>query len=189
LLLEALRAAGIEAIRTREPGGSPGAEEIRRLLVEGPPGRWDPETEALLMVAARRSHLVETVWPALKAGRWVISDRFADSTIAYQGYGRGVARDSLKKLHKLIAGDFKPNLSLVLDLPVNKGILRAVTRSSKETRFERMDNAFHERLRRGFLAIAKAEPKRCVVIDATQDPAAVHAAIKAAIRSRLGVKI
>lgn len=112
LLADALARAGIAAIRTREPGGAPGAEEIRRLLVEGAPQRWDAETEALLMVAARRNHLVETVWPALDRGDWVICDRFADSTLAYQGYGRGLPREALASLHSLIAGNFKPDLTL-----------------------------------------------------------------------------
>ncbi len=177
------------AIRTREPGGAPGAEEIRRLLVEGAPQRWDAESEALLMVAARRNHLVETVWPALDRGDWVVCDRFADSTLAYQGYGRGLPREVLNALHKLIAGDFKSNLTFILDLPVEIGLSRARRRAGNATRFERMSHDFHERLRRGFLEIAQAEPERCVVIDATTEVAAVQQAIRAAVRDRLGVAI
>jgi dTMP kinase len=187
--VEALQRAGVSAIRTREPGGAPGAEEIRRLLVEGPPQRWDAESEALLMVAARRVHLVETIRPALERGDWVVCDRFADSTLAYQGYGRGLPRETLAALHKLIAGDFKPNLTCILDLPVDIGLSRAAGRADKANRFERMGRDFHERLRRGFLEIAKADPKRCVVIDATTPLEAVQAAIRAAVRARLGVAI
>ena len=188
-MLEGLQQAGQSAIRTREPGGAPGAEEIRRLLVEGPPQRWDGETEALLMVAARRAHLVETIWPALERGDWVVCDRFADSTMAYQGYGRGLAREALTALHRMIAGDFKPDLTLILDLPVEIGLSRASQRADSATRFERMGREFHERLRQGFLEIAAAEPERCVVIDATTEIAAVQQAIRAAVRARLGVAI
>jgi dTMP kinase len=187
LLADALGAAGLAVERTREPGGSPGAEEIRRLLVSGEPARWDAETEALLMLAARRSHLVATVWPALAAGRWVLCDRFVDSTIAYQGYGRGLSLDRLAEFHRFIAGDFAPDLTLILDLPVELGLARAAARAGSETRFERMDHGFHERLRQGFLEIARREPQRCVVIDATGDVAAVSGAGAAAVRDRLGV--
>jgi len=189
LLVEGLQQAGQAAIRTREPGGAPGAEEIRRLLVEGPPQRWDGEAEALLMVAARRSHLVETIWPALERGDWVVCDRFADSTMAYQGYGRGVPREALSTLHKLIAGDFKPDLTLILDLAVEIGLSRTAGRPGNADRFERMGRDFHERLRRGFLEIAKAEPQRCVIIDAATDVAAVQEAMRAAVRAQLGVAI
>jgi dTMP kinase len=176
-------------LRTREPGGAPGAEEIRRLLVEGAPQRWDAETEALLIVAARRNHLVETVWPALDRGEWVVCDRFADSTLAYQGYGRGLPQASLASLHSLIAQDFKPDLTLILDLPVDIGLSRAAQRAGSANRFERMGTDFHERLRRGFQEIARAQPQRCVLIDATADIGAVQQAIRAAVRTRLGVAI
>jgi dTMP kinase len=141
------------------------------------------------MIGARRNHLVETVWPALQRGDWVICDRFADSTMAYQGYGRGLPRDALAALHKLIAGDFKPDLTFILDLPVETGLSRAAARVSSATRFESMGRDFHERLRQGFLEIARAEPKRCLVIDATADVATVQQAIRTAIRARLGVAI
>ena len=176
-------------MRTREPGGAPGAEEIRRLLVEGAPQRWDAETEALLIVAARRNHLVETVWPALDRGEWVVCDRFADSTLAYQGYGRGLPQASLASLHSLIARDFKPDLTLILDLPVDIGLSRAAQRAGSANRFERMGSDFHERLRRGFQEIARAEPQRCALIDATADIATVQQAIRTAVRARLGVAI
>ena len=189
LLVDALARAGIAALRTREPGGAPGAEEIRRLLVEGEPGRWDAESEALLMVAARRSHLSATIWPALERGEWVVSDRFADSTLAYQGYGGGVPLADLKALHRMIAGDFMPDLTLILDLTVEVGLKRAAARSGSETRFERMDGGFHERLRQGFLDIARREPRRCVVIDAQGGVGVVHQAVLAAVRERLQAKL
>ncbi|HEV3178701.1 MAG TPA: dTMP kinase [Stellaceae bacterium] len=189
LLVEALRQAGQAALRTREPGGAPGAEEIRQLLVQGPPKRWDAESEALLMVAARRNHLVETVWPALDRGDWVICDRFVDSTLAYQGYGRGLPREALAYLHSLIAGNFKPDLTLILDLPVEIGLSRAAKRADGATRFEQMGRDFHERLRQGFQEIAQAEPQRCVLIDATAAIAAVQQTIRAAARARLGVAV
>ena len=141
------------------------------------------------MVAARRNHLVETIWPALERGDWVVCDRFADSTMAYQGYGRGIPREALAALYKLIAGDFKPDLTLILDLPVDIGLSRISRRPGSADRFERMGRDFHERLRRGFLEIAKAEPQRCVVIDATADVGSVQQAVRAAVRARLGVAI
>jgi len=129
------------------------------------------------MVTARRSHVLDTIWPALDKGQWVICDRFADSTMAYQGYGRGIERGKLKALHGIAIGDFAPDLTLILDLPPQAGLGRAKGRGGGEDRFERMDLAFHERLRSGFLEIAAAEPNRCAVIDATADADTVHQAI------------
>jgi dTMP kinase len=189
LLVAALAKAGIAALRTREPGGAPGAEQIRTLLVEGEPGRWDAVSEALLMVAARRSHLTQTIRPSLERGDWVVCDRFVDSTTAYQGYGGGVPLDDLAQLHRLIAGGLMPDLTFILDVPVAKGLARAAARSGSETRFERMDQAFHERLRQGFLEIAHGAPGRCVVIDAQGDVAVVQQAMLKAMRERLGVKL
>ncbi len=128
LLAAALARAGISVRTTREPGGSPGAEEIRRLLVTGPPNRWDAMTEALLHFAARRDHLRGVVLPDLEAGHWVLSDRFADSTMAYQGYGHGLGRGAIEALHALVVGDFAPDLTLILDLPVDLGLERALAR-------------------------------------------------------------
>jgi len=174
-----------EVVLTREPGGAPGAEQIRRLLVDGDVQRWDPVTEALLHFAARRDHLVATVLPALERGAWVLSDRFADSTMAYQGYGHGVDRKALAELYRICVGALKPDLTLILDLPVEAGLARAAGRAGGEDRYERMDRDFHERLRQGFLEIARGEPDRCVVIDAAQDENSVHAAIVAALGERL----
>ncbi len=176
-------------LTTREPGGSPGAEEIRKILLTGATGRWDAECEALLMVAARRSHLVATIWPALAAGRIVLCDRFADSTEAYQGWGRGLPRERLMELHRLIAGDFMPALTLILDIPVAEGLARTIARAGDETRFERMPREFHERLRHGFLDIARREPRRCALIDARPDAATVQAAVLSAVRERLGLPV
>jgi dTMP kinase len=189
LLVAALAKAGIAALRTREPGGAPGAEEIRRLLVEGEPGRWDAVTEALLMVAARRSHLTHTIRPALERGEWVVCDRFVDSTTAYQGYGGGVPLAALAELHRLIAGDLMPDLTLILDVPVAKGLARAAHRSGSETRFERMDQAFHERLRQGFLEIARTAPERCIVIDGQGPAEEVHRAMLAALGERFSIAL
>ncbi len=180
-LAAALEARGLPVITTREPGGAPGAEAIRRLLVEGETGRWDPLAEALLHAAARRTHLVETVWPALVRGTWVISDRFADSTAAYQGYGLGLPGETLRRLHRLVTDGFQPALTLILDLPVDVGLARAGKRGGGEDRYERMGTAFHERLRKGFLEIAHANADRCRVIDASGTPEAVESAILAAV--------
>ena len=188
LLARALRAKGIEPVLTREPGGAPGAEDIRALLVRGSPGRWAPTTEALLHYAARREHLERTLLPALGKGRWVISDRFADSTMAYQGYGHKLGREAIERLHRLVVGDLAPDLTLILDIPVAEGLKRAAARPGNETRYERMDGGFHERLRQGFLEIARLEPGRCVVVDATGNVDAVAAQGWAAVESRLLAK-
>ena len=180
-----LRQKGRTVVTTREPGGSPGAEMIRKLLVEGPAERWDGTTEALLHFAARRDHLRSTVWPALKRGDWVISDRFADSTVAYQGHGHALDRGMLERLYEVAVGDFRPDLTLILDLPIEAGLARAAARRGSETRYESLPEAFHERVRRGFLDIARREPGRCIVIDATQGIDAVAAAIAQAVAQRL----
>jgi dTMP kinase len=182
---EALQAMGREVVLTREPGGAPGAEAIRKLLVEGAASRWDGVTEALLHTAARRDHLVKTVWPALKAGKVVISDRFVDSTTAYQGYGHGIDPALLGTLYRAAAGDFRPDLTLIIDVPLDIGLARAGARGGVENRYENMDRAFHERLRSGFLAIAAAEPARCKVIDGARDADQVHADIIAAVKATL----
>lgn len=185
-LKEWLEERGHESVATREPGGAPGAEMVRKLLVEGPAERWDGITEALLHFAARRDHLRSTVWPALKRGAWVISDRFADSTMAYQGYGHGADRTMLGALYDMAVGDFCPDLTLILDLPVETGLARAAARRGSETRYESLPVAFHERVRAGFLDIAAADPKRCVVIDASKDIETIATAIAEAVGSRLG---
>jgi dTMP kinase len=185
LLDAALRRMGIDTMATREPGGTPGAEEIRALLVGGDPRRWDAMTEALLHYAARRDHLVAVIRPALECGRYVLSDRFADSTMAYQGYGLGLDRDAIEALYRLVLGETQPDLTLILDLPVEEGLRRAAARGDDDDRYERMDRAFHERLRRGYLDIARREPARCLVIDASGPLEDTHAEILRAVRERL----
>lgn len=189
LLVAALERAGITALATREPGGSTGAEAIRRLLLDGPGERWDAVGEALLLNAARRDHVARLIRPALDRGTWVVCDRFADSTFAYQGYGRGLPAADIAALHRVALGTFVPDLTLVLDLPVDIGLARVAARILPADRFERLDRAFHERLREGFLAIAAAEPARCVVIDASGEPDLVHRAIASAVAERLGVDL
>jgi dTMP kinase len=184
-LAETLRGRGHEVVTTREPGGSPGAEQIRALLVSGDPDRWDGMTEALLHFAARRDHLRRTVWPALEAGAWVLCDRFADSTLAYQGFGHGLPHQDIRDLYRLAVGDFKPDLTLILDLPVETGLTRAAGRGGDEDRYEKMKGGFHQRLRDGFLSIAATEPDRCAVVPADRPLDDVTAAILAVIDERL----
>jgi dTMP kinase len=184
-LADALRVIGAEVVTTREPGGTPGAEQIRALLVEGGAGRWQAETEGLLHFAARAEHLAQVIRPALAAGRWVLCDRFADSTIAYQGYGQGVALDWLWTLRRHVVGDSEPGLTLMLDLPVEAGLARAET----EQRYERMGLDFHRRLAAGFREIAAAAPERCRLIDAARDVAAIAADIRAAVSARYGLAL
>lgn len=180
-----LEGRGETVVATREPGGSPGAEMVRKLLVEGPAERWDGATEALLHFAARREHLRSTVWPALKRAAWVVSDRFADSTRAYQGYGHGLDLAMLDRLYEIAVGDFRPDLTLVLDLPIEAGLARAAARRGAETRYESLPADFHRRVRTGFLEIARQDPGRCAVIDASQDVEMVAAAIARTVGERL----
>jgi len=191
-LAAALREKGIAVVTTREPGGSPGAEEIRGLLVNGAPGRWDALTETLLVYAARADHVKRTIGPALIEGKWVICDRFTDSTYAYQGAGRGLARETIRRVDAIVLDDFKPELTLILDLDVEIGLERAKARAKEkpgaaESRFENFDRAFHDRLRQSFLDIAKRSPDRCLVIDAAGDADHVAAAIWAAVTRRFGL--
>ena len=187
--MAALEHAGITAKATREPGGSPGAEAIRRLLIEGETERWDAVGEALLLYAARREHIAALIRPTLGEGSWVICDRFNDSTIAYQGYGRGVPLDRLAVLQNFAIGDFAPDLTLLLDLPVELGFARAALRPGQADRFERLDRDFHERLRAGFRAIAASEPERCVVLDGTGNVDDIHRLVVATVATRFGVKL
>lgn len=189
-LAAALTGASLPVITTREPGGSPGAEAIRSLLVEGAVDRWDAVTELLLHYAARRDHLAQTILPALQSGTWVICDRFADSTMAYQGYGLSLGREIVEHAHALAIGDTRPDLTVILDVPLDVGLARAQERDGDDAnRYERMDQDFHQRIRDGFLDIAKREPERCVVIDATADADTVHARILDAVKRRLGLSL
>ena len=183
-LAAALEEKGIAVLCTREPGGSPGAEEIRKLMVEGEPGRWDAVTETLLAYAARVDHVARTIGPALLADKWLISDRFNDSTFAYQGVGRGLARETIRRIDSAVLDDFAPDLTLILDLDVKTGLQRALARSGAENRFEKFGTEFHEKLRQAFLDIAKRSPERCRVIDASGTEEQVAEAIFAAVSRR-----
>jgi dTMP kinase len=186
-LAAALAARGEEAVATREPGGSPGAETLRTLLVEGEPDRWSPLCETLLLYAAREDHLERLIRPALARGAWVLSDRFLDSTRAYQGAGGGAPAALIEALESAVVGAARPDLTLILDLPVEAGLSRVVRRAGLEARFERMSLSFHERLRQGFLEIAAREPDRCVVIDASGAEDRVAERVSAAVEARFGV--
>ena len=180
LLADRLRADGREVVLSREPGGSDGAEAIRRLLVEGAPDRWSPETELLLFNAARRDHLERVIDPALARGEWVVSDRFADSTRVYQGATRGDLRGLVDALHALVIGR-EPDLTLLIDMAPEAALGRGLARRSGEDRFEEFGLPFQHRLRDGFLALARDMPNRIRVIDGDADAATVAARIDAAL--------
>lgn len=191
LLQQALSAASVDVLTTREPGGTDQAERIRNLLVQNNGSYYDPLTEALLLFAARREHLTEKIWPALERGQWVISDRFADSTRAFQGYGMGLDMQVIENLYQHVAGKFQPDLTFIFDIDPEAGLKRSMKRlkdnAITEDRYERMGLPFHQRLRNGFLEIAKKFPERCVVIDAAQDVQAVHQQVLKVVEQRFGV--
>ncbi len=186
LLAEALRVAGRDTVLTREPGGSPGAEEIRALLLTGETARWSAETECLLFTAARRDHLERTIRPALAAGQAVITDRFADSTRVYQGATRGDLRETVDRLHALMIGT-EPDLTFIIDMDPKKALARGLARRSGEDRFEDMGLPFQETLRQGFHDLAAQFPERCVLIDGDRAPEVVAADIAAIVLPRAGV--
>ncbi len=184
LLHDRLRSAGHDVVLTREPGGSDGAEDIRRLLVEGAPGRWSAETEILLFTAARRDHLERTITPALAAGRIVISDRFADSTRVYQGATRGELRPIVDQLHATMIRR-EPDLTLIIDMDPETALGRGLARQSGEDRFEEFGTAFQIRLREGFRRLADEFPERCRLIDGGRGIDAVAADVLAQVQARL----
>lgn len=186
-LAQSLRDMGIDAIVTREPGGSPGAEAIRTLVLTGGEYRFGALTEALLFSAARADHLDRTIRPALERGCWVICDRFADSTRAYQGALGRAETGALDMLESLVVGETRPDLTLMLDLDAETGLARARARrgAAEADRFEAEDLSFHRRLREAFRAIAADAPERCVAIDASGDEESIAAAILSGVRSRL----
>lgn len=179
-LAERLRAGGAAVVETREPGGAEGAEAIRRLLVEGDPGRWSPETEILLFTAARRDHLERRIAPALADGATVLCDRFVDSTRVYQGAARAELRGTVDALHALMIG-IEPDRTLILDLDPRTAVARGAARGGGEDRFERFGPAFQTRLRAGFLALAAEFPDRCRVVAADGPAEAVAARIAEAL--------
>jgi dTMP kinase len=172
-LFEYLQSNNIPSLLTREPGGTPSAEKIRNILVTGKLDDLDKLSEVMLHYAARNEHLKKKILPALAEGKIVITDRFYDSTIAYQGYGHKVDLKTIEQVHKLVVGDFKPNLTFIFDIDAEKGLARSgkrhVQENSDENRYENIPLDFHKRLRDGFLAIAKAEPERCMVINAEEN--------------------
>ncbi len=182
-----LEALGGRVALTREPGGSAGAESLRDLLVRGEADRWSPIAETLILYAARADHLERRIRPALEGGDWVLCDRFADSTRAYQGAGGGTPATVISALEQAVIGGDWPDLTLILDLPPAAGLARAAERGGAEQRFESKGAAFHERLRAGFLEIAAAEPQRCRVIDAEAGMDVVAEAVWAAVCDRFGL--
>lgn len=184
LLAESLRAQDLDVVLTREPGGSPGAEQIRALVLEGDPDRWSPYSEILLFTAARRDHLERTIAPALAAGKVVICDRFADSTRMYQGLPRGDLRALVDQLHNLMIGR-EPDLTLLIDMDPETGLSRALSRNGAEERFETFGADLQRRMRAGFLALAQEFPSRIRVIDGNRAPDTVAADISATVESTL----
>lgn len=185
LLADALRAAGHEVVTTREPGGSPGAEAIRKLLLDGAADKWSPITEALLMYASRADHLERTIMPALARGAVVITDRFADSTMAYQGFAGALGEETVSTLYKLVVGDRGPDITIILDLPVEEGLKRSGATGGAEQRFESKGAEYQESVRQAFLDIARREPERCAVVSAEGAPETVAARIRSAVEKRV----
>ena len=193
LLAQYFDRKGIDFVLTKEPGSTDEGKILRELLVTGDKDKFDAVSECLLYYADRRCNLTKVVWPALESGKLVISDRFADSTEAYQyyGYNGRVDRNVLQNLYKIVAGDFKPNLTIILDIDPETGMRRsyekAETMAVKELRFESKKIDFHNNLRKGFLEIAKREPERCVVLNADTSVEELHKKIVAVIEERLGI--
>lgn len=189
LLTEAFTTAGLGVLKTREPGGSPGAEKIRDLLVNGAADAWDPVAETLLFYAARMDHVTRLIKPALEAGQHVICDRFTDSTVVYQGIGKKLGEGYVQSVQRLTLGAFMPSLTIILDMDPAEGLARAHARRGGENRFESMDVDFHHAVRAGFLRLAKEEPERCVVVDAGLPVEEVRERVIAAVNERLGLAL
>jgi len=187
IMKDALEAQGYDVILTREPGGSPGAEEIRALVLQGDPDRWSAQTEILLFTAARRDHLERTIQPALDAGKVVICDRFADSTRMYQGLSRGDLRDAVDQLHSLMIG-IEPDLTVLIDMDPSEGLSRALSRNTVEERFEDFGESLQVAMRKGFLALADEFAERFVVINGAQQIDQVAADILDCTRARLDAR-
>jgi dTMP kinase len=179
-----LLSRGIGVVLTREPGGVEEAEALRNLLLQGAADRWDPISETLLFQAARIQHVRHKILPALERGYWVLCDRFLDSTLVYQGIGKGVSQEWIRDLYLRSMPDIFPDLTILLDIDVAAGLYRAKARADKEQRFENMQLSFHEKVRQGFLAIAESEPIRLKVIDASGTQDEVTARIVEFVRSK-----
>ncbi len=191
-LKDALGAAGHTVLLTREPGGTPEGEKIRDLITQREGGNWTPLAECLLFFAARQMHVEKVITPALDRGEIVICDRFTDSTRSYQGYGHGFSLETIEQINALTLSGFDPDLTFILDLPVEAGLKRSFTqkeqsagREMTEDRFERLDKSFHEKLRQGFLAIAAQHPERCHVIDAQRTPDEIFTDLMSGIQKAL----
>ena len=190
LLATALNKLGIDALTTKEPGGTPDGAVLRNLLVTGDKDRFDAMTECMLYFADRRIHLTQVIWPALEKNQWVVSDRYADSTEAYQyyGYDKRISREVLSELYKMAAGDFKPDLTIILDMDPKRGMERSFAKAEnmavKELRFESKSLEFHNNIRKGFQEIAMREPERCVVVDADRSVGEVHNDIMKVVKER-----
>jgi dTMP kinase len=180
LLADALCELGLPVLRTREPGGAPGAEFLRGILLSGQID-WSPRAETMLHVAARMEHVARTIRPAIEAGSWVVCDRFHDSTMAYQGYGQGVDRAMIATLADMIG--IEPDLTLVLDVPREVALRRLRRRGAADDRYERLDDGFHQRVTDGFREIARSP--RCVLVDASAEADAVHGMVMTAVRTLL----
>jgi dTMP kinase len=187
MLCAAMEASGIDVTLTREPGGSPGAEQIRSLIVEGDVDRWDDMTELLLIYAARRSHIVQTIKPALDSGAWVISDRFADSSRAFQGVAGNLGLEVVENIHKEVVGDFAPDLTLILDLDPTISLERADARGGNEDRFEQKGLAYQEQVREGFRTLADSTPESRVLVDASGSIEAVSNKIITTVNSHFNL--
>ena len=195
LLAERLRRVGFNVLQTREPGGTPRAEAIRELLLSGKAKKFGPLGEAVLFYAARESHLELAIRPALERGTWVVCDRFSDSTRAYQGAAGGLPVSVIETIDSAVVGSTRPDLTIIFDLPPELGLKRAAQRKAESAgsgavepdRFESMNIRFHRNLRQEFLAIAKAEPQRCVLADATESLRRVEEKVWSIVRERFGI--
>lgn len=187
-LAKGLKEAGLDVVTTREPGGTEGAEAIRNLVTEGTADRWLPLTETLLFLAARHDHIARRIKPALDAGRWVLSDRFIDSTRVYQGIAGTLGLELIDRLHATIFDDLTPDLTLLLDLPVETGLARRLG-SGEVNRFDQMEVDFHQTVRTGFLELAATEPRRFHVIDASLAEMEVEDAIQRTVAERFGLHL
>lgn len=193
LLSDYLKQKGKDVLLTKEPGGTEIGLELRRILTEGEISKLDANAEALLFFADRRIHMVKKVWPAVDEGKWVLSDRFADSTMAYQyyAYNKRLAKEDIEYLYRFAVGCFKPDLTIILDINPRIGLARSFKKAegmkNKETRNENRELEWHDNLRQGYLEIAKSEPERCVVLDADKSVEALHSEIVKVVAERFGL--